>query len=71
MNHPFSMGDSFTKEGVSERTYTRYITHNTYSVHLQNLSSGGAEGVRSSLHGLHRRERVSDDQLNTLLSTRP
>ena len=26
MNHPFSMGDSFTKEGVSERTYTRHIT---------------------------------------------
>ena len=62
MNQPFSIGDSFTIEGVSERVYTLKNTKEIYSVHFNNLTTSRAESIRSSLHRFNRREGIANSQ---------
>ena len=44
------------------KSLTLITQQHSHSVHLKNLSSRGAESIRSSLHRLHRREGITYSQ---------
>ena len=44
------------------KSLTLITQQHSHSVHLKNLATRGAESIRSSLHRLHRRERITNSQ---------